>query len=485
MNKENNQDPKAKKYWTIGVIILLVLAAGYLLFRQTNAYKKLVQNADYKKGYEIGLEAYTYGLPLLATNATFQTMTSVNVSEGAFGPVNQFNSMRTLNNSGSTAVVATSATTLSSIAWLDLQNEPQVLHVPEVADHHFALALIDPYTENLINFSSASNTKPGDYVIAGPGQKDISVPVGTERIDVDYSRIWIIGSTQLKSPDDLANVNKIQDSYILTPLSKYGTSYKAPMPTNPVTKITNYSLPTGVQFFDMLGEQLAFFPPTDKDKDELRKFAKVGIGPGMQPSQDKRLSNDILRGLNDAVAAGPNQIKKDTEEIFKADFNKHNGYLLGGFGQYGTNYRLRAVIAQVGLGAVSSHQTIFAMSWSDHNKKPLNGSTHYVLHMSSAPPTNEGWSLMVYNLKGGMIPNPINRYALTSTSQITTNSDGSVDFYLQPDQPSDPAKANNWLPIASGQGFEVTWRLYAPQPDKIDSILGGSGWQPPAIQIAQ
>jgi len=354
MKKETKKASKTKYYLVTGVIILVVLTIGYLLFSQTNAYKTLVRqnvkSADYDKGYKLGLEAYTYGLPLLITNSTFQTMTSVNVSEGAFGPVNQFNNVRTLNNSGSTAVVASSATTLSSIAWLDLQNEPQVLHVPQVTDHNFNLAIIDPYTENLMNLGAASNTKPGDYVIVSPSQKNVPIPEGTQRINVDYPRIWIIGSTQLKGPDDLVNVNNIQNGYPLTPLSKFGTAYQPPVPSNPVTTVTKYQLPTGVQFFDALGQQLALFPPPDRDQEELRKFAEVGIGPGMKPSQNSHLSSNTLRGLNDAVAAGPNQIKKYTEEISYADFNKGNGYLLGGFGQYGTNYKLRAVISQIGLG---------------------------------------------------------------------------------------------------------------------------------------
>ena len=83
------------------------------------AYFSAVSETDYNKGYEIGLEAYTYGLPLLVTNTTFETLTSINVSNGAFGPVNQFNNVRTLNNAGSTVIVAPGSTGLSSIAWLD------------------------------------------------------------------------------------------------------------------------------------------------------------------------------------------------------------------------------------------------------------------------------------------------------------------------------------------------------------------------------
>lgn len=489
MKKEGKQFSKAYVYLLIGIIILIVLGGGFLLCNQTNAYKSLVRqdkkSTDYEKGYKLGLEAYAYGLPLLVTNSTFQTMTSVNVSEGAFGPVNQFNSVRAPNNPASKTVVAPGATSLSSIAWLDLQNEPQVLHVPQVTDHYFVLALIDPYTENLINLGTASNTKPGDYVIAGPGQKNVPIPVGTQRINVDYTRIWIIGSTQLEGPDDIVNVNGIQDGFMLTPLSKFGTAYQPPAPSNPVTTVKNSSLPSGIQFFDALGQQLKLFTPPARDQEALHKFAEVGIGPGMKPSRASRLSADTLKGLNDAVKDGPDQIKKYIDEILYADFDTHNGYLLGGFGQYGTNYKLRSVISEIGLGAFTPHQAIYAISWSDHDKKSLDGSKRYVLHLQSKPPTNEGWSLTVYNLKGAMISNSINRFAFTNASQLVSNPDGSVDFYLQADKPSNPAQESNWLPIASGQGFEVMWRFLAPKPDKISSILDGSGWQPPAILLAK
>jgi hypothetical protein len=443
------------------------------------------QSADYQKGFRLGLDAYTYGLPLMVTNATCQTMTSVNVSNGAYGPLNQFNNVRGANNAASKAVVAPGSTSLSSIAWLDLRDEPQVLHVPEVADHYFVLALIDPYTENVKNLGTASNTKPGDYVIAGPGQHEVKIPAGTQRLDVDYSRIWIIGSTQLKGPDDVANVNKIQDGYTLTPLSKYGTNYTPPAPSQPETSVTVYQMPTGVQFFDALGRQLAAFSPPARDDAELRKLAEVGIGPGMTPSQDSKLSSDTVKGLADAVAAGPAQTKNDSQKLFAEGFAKNNGYLLGGFGRYGTDYTLRAVISQIGLGAFVPDQAIYAMSWSDHDKEALSGSTPYVVHMQDPPPTTEGWSLTLYDLHGALVSNPLNRYAFSSASQLARNSDGSIDIYLQSTEPTRPVQASNWLPTPSGQGFEVIWRLFAPEQGKIGEILGGDGWQPPAIQSGQ
>jgi hypothetical protein len=463
------------------VICAVLLIAALLIVAYLSAGSR--DEADYNKGYEIGLEAYVYGLPLIETNTTFATMTSTDISNGSFGPVNQFNNVRSLNTPNSTVVVAPGSNGLSSIAWLDLSKEPQVLHVPEVSDHFFVLALLDPYTNDIQNLGSVHNTPPGDYVITDPDQQNVPIPAGTQRIDVDYSRIWIIGSTQLKGSGDLATVNLIQDNYTLTPLSRYGTNYQPENVTNPNANVTSYPIPSGLGFYDMLGQLLAQFPPPAADQPELQKFAEVGIGPGMAPSQNPRLSKDTVRGLEDAINAGPAQIKNDTQTLYLASFDQHNSYLIGGFGQYGTNYPLRAVVSQVGLGAFTSDQTIFAMSWDDRTKTPLNGSTNYVLHMTTPPPVDEGWSLTVYNLTGALIPNPIKRYEFSDTSQLVNNTDGSVDIYLQSTQPSDPAQANNWLPTASGQGFEVIWRLLAPDPAQIPGILNGTGWQPPAITV--
>jgi hypothetical protein len=440
--------------------------------------------AQYDKAYRIGLEAYTYGLPLLQTNVTFRTMTSIDVSRRANGPVNEFHNVRKLNDPTSTAVVAPGANSLSSISWVDLRQEPQVLHVPQVLNHDFVLALVDPYTTNIRNLGTVHHTRPGWYVLCGPGQHGMPIPPGTRRINVRYSRVWIIGSTQLRGKWDLENVNRIQDRYQLTPLGRFGTAYEPGRPADPRTRVTHYRLPEGLRFFDMLGRQLELFPPTARDANALRRFASVGIGPGMRVTGNRRLGRDTVRGLEAAAAAGPGQIKSDLAALFQAGFEKHNGYLLGGFGRYGIDFRLRAVIATIGLGAMTSDQAIFAISVTDRGGVPLSGSSAYVMHLPTLPPVDQGWTVTAYTLQGFLIPNPIKRYQLNSRSKLTRNPDGSVDIYLQSNEPSDPAQAANWLPTPPGQGFEVIWRLLAPKPGRIQGILDGSGWQPPAITPA-
>jgi hypothetical protein len=468
-------------------LLICILAQATLIVVTATGSSLVASEADYTRAYNVGLEAYTYGLPLLVFNKTFLTMTSVNVPNNgtAFGPVNQMNNQTTLNNPGSTAVVAPGANSLSSIAWLDLTEEPEVLHVPLVTDHFFVLALLDPYTTNLVNLGSAHNTPPGDYVICGPLQRDVPIPEGTHRVDVDYTRIWIIGSTQLKGASDLPNVIKIQEGYTLTPLNKYGTGYKPEPPENPITTVTVYALPSGLEFFDVLGQLLEKFPPPPADWDELRTFATVGIGPGRTPSEDRYLSADTIRGLQDAVAAGPAQIAADAKALFLASARIHDGYWLGGFGRYGTNYKLRAVVSQVGLGAFTPEQAIYALTLSDESLQPLSGSTDYVLHMAAPPPVTEGWTVTIYGTNGALVPNNIDRYQFSNSSPLAQNEDGSVDIYLQATQPTDASQAENWLPTPSGAGFEVIWRLLAPEPADIEGILDGSGWQPPAISPVQ
>ena len=103
-----------------GLRLLLACSAAAVVALTATTGQAAASQADYANAYALGLKAYTYGLPLIVSDKTFRSMTSMNVSNGAFGPVNQFNSVRSLNNPKSKAVVAPGANALSSIAWLDL-----------------------------------------------------------------------------------------------------------------------------------------------------------------------------------------------------------------------------------------------------------------------------------------------------------------------------------------------------------------------------
>jgi hypothetical protein len=81
----------------------------------------------------------------------------------------------------------------------------------------------------------------------------------------------------------------------------------------------------------------------------------------------------------------------------------------------------------------------------------------------------------MYDGQGFQVANPIGRFAIGDRDDLRFNPDGSLDLYLQHDNPG-PGKEANWLPAPEGP-LGVTMRLYSPRP----AILDGT-WTPPPVQ---
>lgn len=463
----------------IGAIALLGATAGTASATQ----------AEYDRGYELGLEAYKYGLPPLTINKTYLNQTSIDVSNGqGFGPVNRFNPVREFTDPDDRSVVAPNYDTLYSIAWLDLKRKPRVIHIPRVKNRYYVIPLMDPYTNQFKELGSVNKTKPGDYAVVGPDDANVDLPKGVKRIRSAYNRVFIIMRVYAdeSDPRDFDEVHKIQNKTTITPLNKYGKpGWKPQQPSNPDTTVDDPGLPTGMAYYDKLGELLKRYPPPAEDAAELTKLSEIGVGPGMTPSTDSSLSPDTVRGMTDAVADGDTSVVQDATQDYLAGFKAHNGYLVVPTGTYGTDYRRRAMVTRLGFGALTPAQAIYPLAQVDTNVGPLTGDKRYVLHVPAGqfpPVSKQGfWSLTLYDLDGYLVPNPIDRYLINDRTDLHVNPDGSVDLYVQSTQPSDPVQAQNWLPSPAGQRFRLLWRLYATKSGQIDGVLAGTGWQPPTI----
>ena len=148
------------------------------------------------------------------------------------------------------------------------------------------------------------------------------------------------------------------------------------------------------------------------------------------------------------------------------EFGLHNGYLIGNIGNYGTDYTLRALTDKIGVGALKPKIAIYAFTQTAHDLSPLVGGSRYVLHIPADQlpiPAKQFWSVTMYDAEIFLVPNPIDRYLINDRSDLHLNPDGSLDIYVQPDAPSDPQQAQNWLPSpADGGGFRLIWRFYEP-----------------------
>ncbi len=456
--------------------------------------------SDYNTGLALGGQAYQYGVPLLDTQRIFTSSTSVtrcNPVTG-HGPVNQFCSIRNLASASQHTVDAPNDDTPYSLAWLDLSKQPQVLHAPAIKNRFWEFELVDPWTNDFFNITSAhlklgagrfNVTGGGNWAVVGPHFKG-KLPRGVIRVKSPYDRVWIVGRTYLRDPQDLRNLHQIQDAYSITPLSKFGTSYTPPAPKKAVTKPTEATIP-GTQpgedplaFYTALGKEMLKFPAPAADRPLLTQLRTLGIGPGLSPAK-AHLSADMLRGLRDSVVQGPTKVLSAALALYMRGFAKHNGYLIADLGNWGTNYALRAIGDKLGVGGQRASIATYPVALFDDTKAPLIGSNRYVIHIpkSRLPiPVKAFWSLTMYDSNSFFVPNPLNRYLLNNRSHLRTNPDGSIDMYIQHDRPSNPAQVSNWLPApAIGDGFRLVWRLY-DLDHAVFGVLNGSGWQPPPVQ---
>jgi hypothetical protein len=165
---------------------------------------------------------------------------------------------------------------------------------------------------------------------------------------------------------------------------------------------------------------------------------------------------------------------------------------------------LRAFVAEKALGANVPQDAVYGYATSDNSNNPLKGTNRYVIHFNAptarhqageVPPVNSQgfWSVTIYNADGTLVDNPMVNYnaigvgPLGPTIQSHSacfNSDGSLDLYLQTDQPSDATQVCNWIPIpptggatASDADFIVFLRMYWPD----QTVLNGR-WIPPVVQ---
>jgi hypothetical protein len=424
---------------------------------------------------DIATLAYIWGYPLVSVVRLVDYSSSPNVPAApGRGPINTFSSFPSFPTSNFTDIVSINVDTLYSFGLLNLKKEPVVLQVPPISGRYYTLQFIDAYSNNFLYIGSRLNdTTGGTYLITGPNWKG-DVPPSMKEIKSPTNTVDIGGRIFVNGTADVPNVNAIQAKLMLTPLSAFGRNTTSPQP---VTSETNASkqvpigpqpslIPTtGIKIFDEISKDMADNPPPVADSEVLAKFATIGIGPGLIPSDTK---NDTIRAaLENGIAEGEKIIDAQVQNLGM----KVNGWLVNlDAGNYGTNYLLRAGVAKFGLGANSPEEAVYPSTFTDNQGQKLTGTNNYLIHFDKGqtPPVNAFWSITLYNNKSYLAENPINRYSISQhTEGLKYNPDGSLDIYIQHASPG-ADKESNWLPSPSGE-FNLVLREYNPQ----DAILKG------------
>ena len=433
--------------------------------------------------FVLAQDAYIYGYPLVTMEMTRRVITNVAKVEGTHGPMGQIIKLREYPNASFRDVTAPNADTLYTTAFFDVGKEPWVLSIPDMKDRYFLFPMLDGWT-NVFQVPGKRTTGTGaqTYAITGPGWKG-TLPTGVREYKSPTSIVWLLGRIYCTgTPEDYAAVHALQDQVKLMPLSSYGKPYTPPAGTvdpsidmkTAVREQVNRMDP--IAYFTLLAQLMKTNPPAVADAPELAKSARIGLVAGKDFDAGKLLNADFAKRIPQ-VAFDRIMLQFKVNKAIK-DINGW-GYTTK-TGLYGTDYFMRAFVTAIGLGANRPQDAVYPSSQKDGDGKAYDGANKYVLHFAKGqmPPARGFWSVTMYDSDYFFVANPINRYSISARQNLKSNTDGSVDLYIQKDSPGADKEAN-WLPAPSGK-FQLMMRLYWPN-ERNPSILDGS-WEPPAVK---
>ena len=441
----------------------------------------LIENIKAAQAYELGLASYIYFYSLITMDVTRRQMTNLPAGEKpGFGPANQFTHMRAYPDADFKSVVRPNFDTLYSVAWLDVLKEPVIVTIPDTAGRYYLLPALDMWTDIIASPGwRTSGTGEQKYAFVAPGWSG-SLPEGVERIDATTPQLWIIGRIKTDGPDDYNAVHTIQNALTITPLSNWGKPAQTveskidatvDMKTPPLEYVNGLSTE---KYFAYAAELLKMHKPHATDWPVLAQLKRLGFEAGKSfdlSKVDKDVAEQFSRGAKDAL-------KLMVEKINFIGRNV-NGWSMNtdSMGVYGNNYLKRAIVSMVGLGANMPEDAIYPLCLHDKDNEPLVGNKNYVLHFSKdqVPPANAFWSLTMYDEAGFQVANSLNRFAISSWMPLKKNADGSLDLYVQHENPGKD-KESNWLPGPATGNLGITMRLYAPAA----AALNGD-WVPPVV----
>ncbi|GAB0102105.1 DUF1254 domain-containing protein [Nocardia sp. JMUB6875] len=431
---------------------------------------------------DLAVQAYVYSYPLVTMEVTRRQQTNVPAPDPSLGvaPMNQLAPLNFLPDANFTKVVRPNVDTLYASMLFDVSKEPLIVSVPDMHGRYHLFPLLDMWTN--VDAAPGSRTLGANvgaykFAIVGPNFHG-GLPEGVHEYRLPTDSGWMLGRIMVDGPEDVPNVVAIQKEMSIVPLSAYGTAY-----TPPQTSETHPDWPKDVevakyihdltpqQYWDLYYDSLSHNQPRPDDKPFLDKMATIGWTP------DKKLDLGSLPAADRTrwEQAWPKALSQ-IEVIPGKD--EVNGWKINrsGIGDYGTDYAGRASVDWVGLGANLPQDAIYPATTVDAKNTQLDSANPYVLHFAAdqIPPVQGFWSLTMYNDRGFFIDNPINRYAVRG-EHLTKNPDGSVDIYVQRENPG-PAKESNWLPAPASGPFNLLLRTYWPGQPVIDGT-----WNPPAV----
>lgn len=125
-----------------------------------------------------------------------------------------------------------------------------------------------------------------------------------------------------------------------------------------------------------------------------------------------------------------------------------------------------AQITIFALFALPSQEAVYLFAADDDLGQRLNGSNNYTVTGNIHDIKAEYWSITAYASDLYLIPNSEERYSF-NRDDMRTDSAGNFTIYL-----SQGKSGPNWLPLRTGEKFQLVLRIYQGQKDFMSRLDG-------------
>jgi hypothetical protein len=379
---------------------------------------------------------------------------------------------------------------LYGFGFLDLRREPVILSLPDSGGRYYMVETVDMWT-NAFAYPAGvtAGYKGGKYAMVAPGWTG-NLPADVKRIDAPTPWVLIQPRVHMPNPSELLAARNVLAKITVQPLSGYlgrpemaaaRYGYAVPQFANRKLPVSDLDFSDPLQFWDILSAVMNENPPpANQISALLPMFRPLGIELGKQWDRSK-VDPIVLKAMARAARDVPHMMNT-------LPFGRlTNGWFIPPptIGDPKTDYKIRAVVARVGLTANTPREAVYLDGMLDADGNPLTGARRYTMTFQKTPPYIKPafWALRMFDAKNSYpVPNPLNRFVIGSDSRdLKYNSDGSLTIYLQADNPG-AEKESNWLPAPAGP-FLVILGTYGPGQALIDSLHDPGAYVPPAAVV--
>ena len=252
--------------------------------------------------------------------------------------------------------------------------------------------------------------------------------------------------------------------------------------------------PNDLSFFEGLNEVVQEEPINAIGPEARGLLASIGIVKGQPFEPDDRmkklleeaatLGNATARAITYQPRIDGVYIYPDTDSVWTTAYaNKNTTFEANG----ATNLDARVLfyfnatgVTQAMAATTIGEGSDYALAYLDADKKPLDGSKTYSLHLPPDVPVNNFWAVTLYDTQTRSLLQTGQEFPTigSQTEGMIKNADGSFDVYFAPEAPQ--GKEGNWLQTVPGKSWFTILRMYGPLEPWIEKT-----WRPGEIEAVK